>query len=106
MGEGGKRGAEKNNTWTSTETEPKVSNVVQSRSQRLKKFVQLYSWGEDGVAWRVLNANCDVTKQKRAKGGAMSFLRKESNECMACLVSMKSIFNFAAFSSKPPPGRF
>lgn len=38
--------------------------MVQSRPQRLKKFVQLYSWGEDGVAWRVLDANRDVTNRK------------------------------------------
>lgn len=42
--------------------------MVQSRPQRLKKFVQLYSWGGDGVAWVALNANRDVTEQKRAKG--------------------------------------
>lgn len=58
--------------------------MVQSRPQRLKKFVQLYSWGEDGVAWRVLDANRDVTNRK---GQGDDSLRKESNECMAWLVS-------------------
>lgn len=40
----------------------------------------------------------------RGREQKTSFLRKEPNECTACLVSMKQRFSIAAFSSKPPPG--
>lgn len=49
---------------------------------------------------------CDLLGRKgTGREQKSSFLRKESNECMACPVSVKQRFNIAAFSSKPPPGR-
>lgn len=62
--------------------------------------------GRDGAV-QVDEASCVTCREGRDEGREQktSFLRKESNECMACPVSVKQRFNIAAFSSKPPPGR-
>lgn len=62
----------------------------------------LYSQGE-----MVMPLFRDLGGEARGEGGEQktSFLRKGSNERMACPVSVEQGFNTAAFSSRPPPGR-
>lgn len=70
-------------------------------------FIGLYSQGEMAQCSR-RELFCDLLGReggRREGEQKTSFLRKESNECMACPVSVKPRFNIAAFSSKPPPGR-